>query len=764
LKRRYKYIITAAAIFLSVTTVIAADNTIDSLLNLLRRVPDADKVEIYNDISRAYWPVSLEESTGYAMRALDLAKMLGDQKGMADALNRLGNAEYLRNNYNEALAYYTRSLDIRTIIDDTYGILGSLNNMYLLHNVMGNRDEAVKYLKEALDLSISMEDEEQVAYYSNIMGHVYSELHDFEKAAVHFDRALGIFEKTGDETGLASVLLNKGSMYRRMSLYDEAQEKYFRALNSFLLTGNSNGVASVKNNMGIIHKQLNHLDIALEYFNRSLEIYNETGTNIGGVAHILNNIGIIWYEKEEYDTALDYYTRALESYQETDQIQGIATACHNIGILHTRMGNYQDAFDYYTRSVEINHVIGDNYRLANNYNNLGELFYLQKDFEMARKYLDEALEMAMPLNAKELISENYLFRSNLFNDMEDFELSLMYFEKYDAYQDSIYTDDAARRVAELKVRHEWENQLRELELLEKDHNIRQLRIERQQALLWALAIGAILTAVFMIVMLSLIRYRKKLNMAMNEKNLQLQSANSELRESEDNLKQLNSTKDKFFSIIAHDLKNPFNALLGFSETLNQDYDDLSSDQIFTYIDIINKSATNLYQLLENLLEWSKSQTGNIRYKPEKFELQPLADTVLSTLRANAERKKISVNTDIAEDITVFADKNIIATVIRNIVNNAVKFTHQNGEIIVSAVKDGKFVRVSVTDNGIGIDPLEQKKLFNINYNITTPGTNDEKGTGLGLILCKEFVERSGGSIWVDSEPGRGSKFIFTVPG
>jgi two-component system, sensor histidine kinase and response regulator len=173
---------------------------------------------------------------------------------------------------------------------------------------------------------------------------------------------------------------------------------------------------------------------------------------------------------------------------------------------------------------------------------------------------------------------------------------------------------------------------------------------------------------------------------------------------------------------------------------------------------------NLYRLLENLLEWSRAQTGNVLMKPEKFSLKQIADMSINPLIENAGLKNISVDIDISPDIFVYTDKNLISTVIRNLFSNAVKFTHSEGRIILSAKKIDGYTEMAVTDNGVGIEPGEQKKLFNIDYNSATTGTHDEVGTGLGLLLCREFVEKCGGSIRVESEPGKGSTFIFTIPG
>ncbi|MFO7924896.1 MAG: tetratricopeptide repeat-containing sensor histidine kinase [Bacteroidales bacterium] len=758
-----RYTIVFIAFLLHSLLMFAEEGIIDSLKQDLQNATAGDSISILNEISRAYWNVSLDSSTEHANKALELAIYHNDKKGTGDALNRLGNAEYLKTNYRKAIEYYNRSLELRRNIGDSPGIMGSCNNLYLAYNILGNRDSAIHHIEMALELSLDTNDEPEIAYYSNILGSIKSELHDFEAARVNIERAHEIYKNINDMQGIASTLNNMGSMYRRMSLYDKAQECYFEALQCYRETNDMSGVASAMNNIGIIHKRINNLDIALDYYNNSLEIYKETGGNRSGISSLLNNIGIIWHEKGDYDKALDYYTQALESYETAGNIQGIATASHNTGIVHTRLGNYEDALKSYMKSVNINKTIGSNFNLANNFNNLGELYFLQNDYYKALEVLEEALGMATSMNAKELISENYLFQSIIYREKEEYEKSLHFYELFDQYKDSIFTTDTGDQIAELQVRFQRESQMTELDFLEKDNYIQQLRIREQETLLLYLGGIALLTGIFVFVILGMYRYNKKLNLVLKEKTRELENACNELTDLENTLKKLNSTKDKFFSIIAHDLKNPFNALLGFSETLNQNYKDLSREQVFTYIDIIDKSAVNLYRLLENLLEWSKSQTGNMHYKPEKFNVKGIAETGIDTVRVNAERKNINISTRINPRLTAFADKNHISTVIRNLLNNAVKFTHRNGEIIISAKKTDRHVEISVADNGIGIAPGEQKKLFSLDHNITTVGTDDERGTGLGLLLCKEFVEKSGGRLYVESEPGKGSIFTFTLP-
>ncbi len=236
-----------------------------------------------------------------------------------------------------------------------------------------------------------------------------------------------------------------------------------------------------------------------------------------------------------------------------------------------------------------------------------------------------------------------------------------------------------------------------------------------------------------------------------------------LSESEANLRELNAQKDKFFSIIAHDLKNPFNAILGFSELLLEQINEKNYTGIDEYAKLIGQSSKRAFNLLINLLEWARSQTGKLIFTPERIDLKNLINENIALLKSNANQKAITINVDMPDAIIVFADKQMISVVLRNLISNAIKFTHKGGEINVSVKSSEKEILISVIDNGIGIEPDRIKNLFHINKGSSTPGTNKEHGTGLGLILCKEFVEKHNGKIWAESKLGVGSVFQLTLP-
>jgi len=240
-------------------------------------------------------------------------------------------------------------------------------------------------------------------------------------------------------------------------------------------------------------------------------------------------------------------------------------------------------------------------------------------------------------------------------------------------------------------------------------------------------------------------------------------AEIKLRESEKMLKELNATKDKFFSIVAHDLKNPFNTLIGFSNLLLNTGLNLSEEKKTNYLELIYKASKRGYSLLENLLEWSRSQTGRLEIKPQEFVLKQSIKECMNLHYSSAEKKFVSLTEQIDDTTKVFADVNMFTTVMRNLISNAIKFTPENGKIDITAIEKETEVQINVSDTGLGVSKESKEKLFRIDVNHSTPGTNQEQGTGLGLILCKEFIEKNKGKIWVESALGEGSIFSFTLP-
>jgi signal transduction histidine kinase len=249
---------------------------------------------------------------------------------------------------------------------------------------------------------------------------------------------------------------------------------------------------------------------------------------------------------------------------------------------------------------------------------------------------------------------------------------------------------------------------------------------------------------------------------LNEQNLVIRETNEQLIQRENELKKLNATKDKYFSIIAHDIKNPLSALMNLSHIIVEKFDSLKTDDLQKFNKMIYESADNLHKLLENLLYWARTNTEKIKYHPENIQIKTVINNVFLINKLSAKQKNIEL-VDTSENFEVFADLQMLTSTLRNLISNAIKFTHDNGQIEVKSNNIGRMIEISISDNGVGMSAENLKKLFQLDAHYTARGTNNEAGTGLGLVLVKEFVEKNNGKISVWSEPGKGSTFTFTIP-
>ena len=301
------------------------------------------------------------------------------------------------------------------------------------------------------------------------------------------------------------------------------------------------------------------------------------------------------------------------------------------------------------------------------------------------------------------------------------------------------------------------------EILENDYISKEKLIEAYQFLIQAY--GKLLRVAVSITRMS-DRYQKKLlraNEKIKQQKIELEKTNRKLNQLLKDVRELNATKDKFFSIIAHDLKGAFSVQLSGSKLLSDHIDIMDKEMIKTVSEELKANTKNLFNLLENLLNWSRVQMGRMKYKPRKLLLDDLIKECINLMEGKATEKEIHLYSEIEQNTFVYADQDMVNLVLRNLVSNAIKFTNRGGTISIISKKQGKFVEIAVTDTGVGISKDKIDKLFRIDENYTTRGTEDEKGTGLGLILCKEFVEKNKGKIWVESTLGKGTSVKFTVP-
>jgi signal transduction histidine kinase len=427
------------------------------------------------------------------------------------------------------------------------------------------------------------------------------------------------------------------------------------------------------------------------------------------------------------------------------------------------MGNTEQSLDFQEKALNISRKLGDKAMLATIYTNLGKTYLRTERYKQAYQAFQESLGYAREVNSLPDLRENYRYLAEYFELQKDYEQALHYYRLYASAKDSINSQEGMIKINEMEDMFQAQTLQQEIELLRKNREISSLEKRRLKNTIFTLIAVSLMFILIFIVYYQRNRLKRETARLFEEKSKQLEKANKKLRDSENHLKELNSTKDKFFSIIGHDLRNPLNALLGFSELISGNSRDYTSEEIQRYSKIINEAAKNIHLLIENLLEWSRSQSGNIDYNPETTELVPIIKETIKVFEIHADKKHVSINSEIPDDLTVTADRNLLSTILRNLVNNAVKFTPNGGNVRIYCEQSEQELTISIEDTGIGMSEQQLENLFRLNSNVTMPGTSEEKGTGLGLILCKEFVDMHRGKIWANSKPREGTTFSFTLP-
>ncbi|MBT1690154.1 sensor histidine kinase [Dawidia soli] len=470
------------------------------------------------------------------------------------------------------------------------------------------------------------------------------------------------------------------------------------------------------------------------------------------VARALFNLGNLYTAKHNYAEALKRHKEALSVWRTLGDRKNEAISLNAIGELYTLQKKDDRTLANHVAALEIRNRLKDKSGIAQSYNNIGAFYYREKQYEKAVANLLPGLDAAQEAQAQHEIAKSYEYLKYCFSELGDYQKALEYGNSQIAISDLIQAERNDRQTAETEMQF----RLAEIGTLEDKALEREKEIRRQEER--QLYLYAFIALAVVILLLVLYQYMMK-----QRTNRMLEQTNATIQQQNLALQDLNATKDKFFSIISHDLKGPLNSLTSFSGLLINHTDSLSKDEIRMLAQDLDKSVKNLFALLENLLEWSRSQTGNIEFRPEVFDLATVMEENKALLTAQAQTKKIELAYKSEGTRIVQAHKNSVTTVVRNLLSNAIKFTPEGGSIWLTAESRQGQMQVAIADNGVGMSPEVVQKLFRIDTKHSTKGTANEKGTGLGLILCKDFIEKNGGRIWVESEPGKGSVFVFTLP-
>ncbi len=539
-----------------------------------------------------------------------------------------------------------------------------------------------------------------------------------------------------------------GVAYRILGNYSESMDYYYKGLELAQKYGETEQEGYAYINIGNLHIYQGYYYNALENLQKA-KVIAEKLDHKRMQAYVYLNIGRAQILRKENIEALVNFKKALDLRIEINQISGQAVCYKYIGDIHLDLGNTKEAIENYNLSLNVVEQDMDKDLVAHTLSNLARTYLLIGDYALSKKTAKKSMRIANEIGAKLTIRDNFKILSEIDLKTGNFESASKNLESIISYNDTLFNQQLSEKMFDLEYRFEKQRKQAEIDLLNKDKQIQKLELQRARTYNAALLIIlGLITSIFVYVLISLKQRR--------EQNIKLQKQKEELD-------QINKTKDKMFLIIGHDLRGPIGNLKSLIEILLEDEDIIKDKSLVETFNIFMKSVHSVSDLLENLLLWAKSQRNEVVFSPENISLSTVVNRSLQLFRTIAEHKEIRLSIVMENNYDVFADKNMIMTVFRNIISNAIKFTPRGGAIDIKVTKEDENYKISIKDSGVGFDQETGNKIFDTRNFYTTTGTNNEAGSGLGLLLCKEFIELNRGKIWAESVPDEGATFYFTLP-
>lgn len=624
--------------------------------------------------------------------------------------------------------------------------------------IKSNRQPVERTLKQKEDermQAIEMLDDSTRARILLEMGLInLTRTFNYDTAMEYFIKALVISDSLNDTSGKIFSYLAISDVFEEVDNYEKSLQFLEDALELSSTIADAGIHILVLNELGKLNATMNEPEEALKNFQEVLAL-EEKANQPGIKADALFNMARLYGKSGELEKSVVFHKRALAVWRSLRNRLQEARLLNEIGGVYEQMNKADRALANYTAAREVFEMVNDNGGIAESYNNIGVLFYKQNKIDEAIENLEKALSSGHSTPIKDQTSKSFEYLSFCYKAKNDFQKALKYKEEFVMMNDMLQKEESDRLLLEVQNRYLLDKQDSQIKRLDTIRKEREREIEEQRRtrnfLVGLIGLGGV------VVVLILYLYALK-----RKSNMQLKAAHAKVELQNVELQNLNATKDKFFSILGHDLKSPLNSLSSFSNLLINYFDSLSKEEIQTLAKDLDKSLKNLYSLLDNLLEWARSQTGNINFAPEQFDVITVLSDNKELLSGQAANKEITLVQEQTTPLLVSAHKPSIATVVRNLVSNAIKFTPKGGQVKIQAVLQEHEVIVSIADTGVGMSESIINGLFRIDSKHSTLGTANEKGTGLGLVLCKDFVEKNGGKLWVESTEGKGTTFYFSV--
>lgn len=639
---------------------------------------------------------------------------------------------------------------------DRYTANVQLSNLFK-HN---DPQKGLLYANQAIEVAERLNDAESLARAYQLTAGILFRLGNYGKSKEYYELARNKFSQIQNEKGKAETNYALAGIYYAQGNIAVAVEHYLDALRYYENKQDKAGMLGVYSSLAGLYARQNSFSKSIEYNLKAIALYESSSNTMQALVGY-DQVGNAYWKQNNLVKATEFFNKSLRAYTEMKNNAGIASTLNQLGNLAAEQGDYVKAAGLFKRSLEMARIMKTPYLQVMNLNALGKVNALQEKYTDAISAYKKAIALAKPANMKLELEEAYQGLSQVYETTRQETKASTFSNLSREIKDSLYNDSALRQLSDLQLRYDSEKKQQQIELLSKEQQIRESELLRERQLKrYFIVVSIVVLIIFVILGFSFIQ-SKKYSRSLQIQKDELEQRALEISLQKEKVDQLNAVKDRFFSIISHDLRNNLTAMkLYFDLISNPGYKASDHSEITGQI---AGSVENTIDLLENLLVWASAQIKGIPIHRQRLNLHSLAQENMNLLSASAAQKNIALVNSIHPDITAIGDMDMINLVFRNLISNAIKFTPIDGEINLTCDPENEFCCIHVHDNGIGISKENLERLFDQHTHPTTKGTGNEKGTGLGLLLCKDFIQQNHGKIWVESEKEKGTTFHFTLP-
>jgi signal transduction histidine kinase len=610
-----------------------------------------------------------------------------------------------------------------------------------------NTDSAFAYSEKSFQLSSDIKYVSGQADARIIQGKLSMESGEYAKAYEYYMEAFHKYTLLNNETGVAAVYNGLGDTYIMQEDYTKALKYFTQALNTFQKMGSREEVAKTYLRIGALNFRTYNNDKALQSYEKALEIANAIH-NKKIAANAYNNIGTVYSQMGLYNKALTALIRSKNLSLISNMLPAVAESYMHIGTAFREIKNFDSS--YLSFNIALNYYIQlkNQEGIAKTYQGLSELFVDKKDLVKAKEFIRLSNEYAGGIKNNLILFDNYKMLVYISKFEGDYTAAFDFYDKLLVLKDSLFNAEKVSSIERLKSGYELEQKQETINELQEENSV---KTRQRNTLFIAFGIAALL---MILLCFSILQIKRKRKLLLVQK--------AELESQKKELEELHVVKDKFFSILSHDLRSPMVNILGLLNIISSDNSISERDKNLMF-ESLKSSTTSTLETMDNMLAWGKQQIKDNKSEIEEVNIHEVADRVCRFLKHSADNKSIQFVNHINSDVHIMADNNRLEFVLRNLMSNALKFSHYNSKVELWTSADDTYVNIHVKDFGTGMKKELQERLFDVNKTQSTQGTAGEMGTGLGLILSKEFINQNNGSLLVSSNPGEGTTFTIRHP-